>query len=457
MPDDTTPSTTPDGRFERVLAELLQTEERGEPLDLSGVIRDAPELEAPLREFFRNRDGFDRLAPDLAPVAPRPGAAATPSLLSPGSQFGDYEILGELGRGGMGVVYKARQRSLQRLVAVKMILSGHLAAPEQVKRFHREAQAVARLDHPNVVPIYAVGRHNGQHYFSMKLIEGHSLARDLAHYRRRHKAAALLTARVARAVHFAHQHGIIHSDLKPGNVLLDERGQPHVTDFGLAKRLDASGSLSPEGAVIGTASYVAPEQAAARDRRLTPAADVYSLGPILYELLTGRPPFQAETVVETLWQVLDREPPPPRRLNPAVPRDLETICLRCLDKRPARRYASAAALADDLERWAKGEPIIARRVGLAERAWLWCRRNRVVASLSAAAVVLMALTGGLYWGLWSRGKQMGEVEERRRGTEEERTRIATSKKAIEYLEAMHRAQQHVDGTEFTKAREVLAQ
>src|SRR6516225_6400014 len=229
----------------------------------------------------------------------------------------------------------------------------------------------------------------------MKLIDGHSLSHDLAHYRRHFKAAAFLVARVARAVHFAHQRGILHRDLKPGNILLDARKQPHVTDFGLAKRLDASGSLSPEGAVIGTAGYMAPEQAAARDRRLSPAADVYSLGAILYELLTGRPPFQAATVVETLWQVLDRAPTPPRQLDPAVPRDLETVCLRCLDKRPSCRYASAAALAADLERWVEGRPIRARRVGWAERGWLWCRRKPVVAALGAAALVLVLAAGGL--------------------------------------------------------------
>jgi WD40 repeat protein len=228
----------------------------------------------------------------------------------------------------------------------------------------------------------------------MKLIDGHSLSHDLAHYRRHFKAAAFLVARVARAIHFAHQRGILHRDLKPGNILLDANKQPHVTDFGLAKRLDASGSLSPEGAVVGTASYMAPEQAAARDR-LSPAADVYSLGAILYELLTGRPPFRAATLLETLGQVVNREPTPPRQLNASAPRDVETVCLRCLDKRPSCRYASAAALADDLERWLEGKPIVARRVGWWERGWLWCRRKPVVAGLAAAALLLALLVGGL--------------------------------------------------------------
>jgi WD40 repeat protein len=388
MPDNTNPSTTPDERFEEVLAEILLAEEAGKPLDLSRVVRAHPGLEAPLREFFRNRDGFDRLAPHLAPVA-------APPPLAPGSRFGDYEVLGELGRGGMGVVYKARERSLRRLVALKMILAGHLAGPEQVQRFRREARVVAQLDHPNIVPIYEVGEHNGQHYFSMKLIEGGSLSRDLAHYRRNHKAAAFLMARVARAVHFSHQREVLHLDLKPGNVLLDARKQPHVTDFGLAKWLGESGSLSPEGAVIGTAGYMAPEQAAGRDRRLTPAADVYGLGAILYEMLTGRPPFQGATVVETLWQVLDRAPAPPRQLNPAVPRDLETICLRCLDKRPSHRYASAEKLAEDLENWVEGKPIAARRVGRLERAWLWCRRRPALVGLTTATLLAITLGSGV--------------------------------------------------------------
>src|SRR5262249_25298682 len=220
-------------------------------------------------------------------------------------------------------------------------------------------------------------------------IEGNNLTRDLAHFRRNHRAAAHLVARVARAVHCAHQHGILHRDLKPGNILLDIHKQPHVTDFGLAKRLDGSSSLSSDGAVVGTASYMAPEQAAAQSQHLTPAADVYSLGVILYELLTGRPPFQAQTVLETLLLVVEREPEPPRRLNPAIGRDLETICLKCLDKRPQRRYASAAALADDLECWVEGRPIGARRVGRVEQLWLWCQRKPVLAGLSAAAMVLL--------------------------------------------------------------------
>jgi WD40 repeat protein/tRNA A-37 threonylcarbamoyl transferase component Bud32 len=456
MPENTNRSTVPDERFEKVLAEVLLAEEAGKPLDLSRLVRGHPELETQLREYFRNRDGFDRLAPHLAPVPPRPGASAAPPHLSAGSRFGDYEVLGELGRGGMGVVYKARQRSLPRLVAIKMILAGHLASPEQVERFQREARLVAQLDHPHIVPIYEVGQQGGQHYFSMKLIEGRSLSHDLAHYHRHHKAAAFLVARVARAVHFAHERGILHRDLKPGNILLDARKQPHVTDFGLAKRLDVSDSLSPEGAVIGTAGYMAPEQAAARDRRLTPAADVYSLGAILYKLLTGRPPFQAATVVETLWQVLEREPPPPRQLNPAVPRDLETICLRCLDKRPAHRYPSAAALAEDLERWVEGKPILARRVGWPERAWLWCRRKPAFAALCAAAVVLITLAGTLFWAYSLASRKADDAGQEANKAGHDRDEAVERTRADAYLANMRRAQKHVNGGELTKARALLA-
>ena len=305
--------------------------------------------------------------------------------------FGDYELLNEIGRGGMGVVYRARQMSLNRLVAVKMILSGWLASPTEVDRFRREAQAVVRLDHPNIVPIYEVGAHQGRHYFSMKLIEGHNLSQELAYFRENRRTAALMLANAARAVHHAHQRGIIHRDLKPENILLDAEKQPHVTDFGVAKRLGGSSTIAPSGAVVGTASYMSPEQAAAEGRQLSPATDVYSLGAILYEVLTGQPPFRAATLLETLRQVVEREPPLPRSLDPRIDRDLETVCLKCMDKRPQRRYPSAAAVADDLDSWRTGKPIKARRVGRAERLVLWCRRRPGVAALAALAAALLLL------------------------------------------------------------------
>jgi hypothetical protein len=312
--------------------------------------------------------------------------------------FGDYELLERIASGGFGVVYKARQVSLNRLVALKMISDGRLATPELVQRFRLEAEAAASLEHEGIVPVYEVGAHDGQHYFSMKLIEGGSLTGHVERFVKDRRAAAVLMAQVARAVHHAHQRGVLHRDLKPGNILLDAKGQPHVTDFGLAKLLQAGPRVGAEGrpetisgAILGTPGYMAPEQARGL-KGITTAADVYGLGAVLYELLTGRAPFRADTPLDALLQLLGRDPPRPRSLDPRVDRDLETVCLKCLEKEPGRRYGTAEAVAEELERWLAGRPILARPAGRAERLWRWCRRNPAVAGLSAG-VALSLVTG----------------------------------------------------------------
>ena len=274
-----------------------------------------------------------------APVFPRP--------------FGNYQLLSEIARGGMGVVFRARQESLGRTVALKVIGAGALATPDLVRRFEAEARTAAALDHPNIVPIFEVGEHDGQHYFTMACIEGQSLAQILADPARRPSAsvAAQWIAQLARAVHHAHQRGVLHRDLKPSNILIDAEGQLHLTDFGLAKLLDGDSSLTRTLAVLGTPTYMSPEQAGGRSQFLTTATDVYGLGAIFYELLTGHPPFNAGTPLAILRLVLDREPQRPSQWVPGLNRDLEAICLKCLEKNPSQRYGSAMALAEELDRW----------------------------------------------------------------------------------------------------------
>src|SRR5262245_4679683 len=294
-----------------------------------------------------------------------------------------YELVEEIARGGMGVVYRARDTALNRMVALKMILTGQFASERDVKRFRAEAEAAARLDHPNIVPIYEVGEQDRRLFYSMKFMEGGTLTERLAASKAplgAHKSASLLV-KVARAVHHAHQRAILHRDLKPGNILLDAHGEPHVSDFGLAKCLDSAEGLTLSGAMIGSPSYMSPEQAAGKTERLTTASDTYSLGALLYQLLTGRPPFEAATPLATMKRVMEEEPRKPSALNPAVDRDLETVCLKCLEKDPQRRYASAESLADDVERWLRHEPIRARPAAPAERLGKWIRRNPGPAAL----------------------------------------------------------------------------
>jgi WD40 repeat protein/tetratricopeptide (TPR) repeat protein len=321
--------------------------------------------------------------------------------LQPGTRigyFGDYELQRVLGEGGMGIVYEAQQLTLNRPVALKMIRAARFPSADEVRRFHNEAEAVARLDHPNIVPIFEVGRYDDQHYFSMKLIGGESLDKRLKDYVADARRAARLVAATADAIHHAHQRGILHRDLKPANILIDSDGQPHVTDFGLAKRVDGDSEQTRSGAIVGTPAYMAPEQASGKRGAVTTSTDVYGLGAVLYALSTGRAPFAGTTVMDTLEQVRERPPELPRKLNPGVPRDLEVVCLKCLEKDPRRRYASAAALGDDLRHWLAGEPIAARPVAKAARLWMWSRRNpTLAAALSAAALLLITLTVGSLW------------------------------------------------------------
>jgi len=304
-----------------------------------------------------------------------------------------YDILAVLGRGGMGVVYKARHLKLKRLVALKMIIAGGHAGRDQVARFLVEAEAVARLQHPNIVQIHEIGEQDGLPFFSLEYVDGGSLDKKLAGNPQDPRAAAALVQTLAQAMHAAHQAGVIHRDLKPANVLLARDGTPKITDFGLAKQLDSAVGQTQSGAVMGTPSYMAPEQAGGKTKEIGPAVDVYALGAILYEMLTGRPPFKAATTLDTIMQVVADEPVPPSRLQPKVPRDLETICLKCLQKDPAKRYRQALDLAEDLRRHQAGEPILARPVGALERVWRWCRRKPGLAAASAAALlgVLLAL------------------------------------------------------------------
>jgi WD40 repeat protein/predicted Ser/Thr protein kinase len=323
-----------------------------------------------------------------SPPAPPPSEAVAP----PG-----YEVLDELGRGGMGVVYKARQLGLGRLVALKMILHGGHAGEEERQRFRAEAEAIARLQHPNVVQIYEVGEHTDLPFFSLEFCPGGSLADRLTGTPLPASQAAELIEALAGAVQAAHQAGVIHRDLKPANVLLTAEGAAKITDFGLAKKLDEQGRTAT-GSILGTPSYMAPEQAAGQTHEIGPFTDVYALGAILYECLTGRPPFKGPTLLDTLEQVRRQEPVPPRRLQPKVPRDLETICLKCLHKEPARRYASARELADDCARFLCGEPIQARPAGRIERGWRWCRREPALASLTGLSVLALLLLLGV--GFW---------------------------------------------------------
>jgi TolB-like protein/Tfp pilus assembly protein PilF len=311
--------------------------------------------------------------------------------------FGDYGLLEQIGRGGQGVVFRARQKSLNRTVALKVISLGQWASKAHLKRFRLEAEAAARLEHPGIVPIHEVGERDGQCYFSMKFIEGGQLDEVVKRTPMSIRHAAELIAKVARTVHYAHEHGILHRDIKPGNILLDANGEPHLTDFGLARLVETESTVTRTMEVLGTPSYMAPEQAVGNNAAISSGTDVYGLGAVLYQLLTGQPPFAGGTTYETIKLLLDTEPKQPRLVNPKIDRDLSTICLKCLEKDPKRRYSSAIALAEDLERWLKYEPILARHTGIIARGIKWVRRNPTSALLAASVVALAAAAGWIVW------------------------------------------------------------
>ena len=364
-----------------------------------------------------------RPAPPPDDSAPPPGdtmGSSLPSAVPPPTPpvlpvVPGYEVLEELGRGGMGVVYKARHLKLGRVVALKMILAGDFAGPEEVARLRKEAEALGRLQHPNIVQIFEVGEAAGRPFCALEYVEGGALDRKLAGAPQPPREAAALVETLARAVHAAHQRRVVHRDIKPANILLTADGTPKITDFGLAKRLDEEGRTAT-GAVMGTPSYMAPEQARGRAGEVGPAADIYALGAVLYQLLTGRPPFRAETPLDTMLQVLTHDPPPPRQLRPDVPRDLETVCLTCLHKDPRRRYATAGALADDLRRFLERRPVLVRRVGAVERLALWAQRRPAAAAAAGLLVLAVARGAGGGAAVWfwrgaeqARGEAVGAL------------------------------------------------
>src|SRR6266403_992645 len=325
------------------------------------------------------------------------GEGRAPKFARMITDFGDYELLEEIGRGGQGTVYRAHQKSLNRTVALKVIVPGPWTIATHLKRFRREAEAAANLDHPGILPIYEIGERDGCCYFSTKFVEGGQLDQIVGRAPQSIRQSAELIAKVARTVHYAHEHGILHRDIKPGNILLDANGEPHLTDFGLARLVESESSVTHTLDVLGTPSYMAPEQAVGNNTAVSSVTDIYGLGAVLYRLLTGHPPFAGGTTYETIKLVLDTEPRQPRLLNPKIDRDLSTICLKCLEKDPKRRYPSALALAEDLEHWLKHEPIVARHAGIFTRGKKWVRRNPTSALLGTSLVGLAAAAGWIGW------------------------------------------------------------
>ncbi|MEX0586440.1 MAG: serine/threonine-protein kinase, partial [Pirellulales bacterium] len=381
-----------ESRVQQLLEEVLDTQRTPED-----VCAQCPELAWEVRERWRR---CQRVESQIEALFPSTGAAENigrPPLVGPDSplpQISGYDVTAVLGHGGMGVVYRARHVRLNRTVALKMLLSGAYASAQELARFKGEAEAVASLRHANIVQVYDVGDFDGRPYFTMEFIEGGSLAQKLAGTPQPASHAAAMLAKLAGAVQAAHEGCVVHRDLKPANVLLDSDGTPKISDFGLARRCDDEAGLTVSGTRLGTPSYMAPEQAMGKADAVGPSVDIYALGAMLYEMLTGRPPFRAEAVAETQRQLISDEPVPPSRLNAKVPRDLETICLKCLQKDPQRRYHTPAELSADLERFLRHEPIHARRAGRLERGARWIRRNPTETALIVTALALIALVIG---------------------------------------------------------------
>ena len=392
----------------RLLSELSDRAASGEQVDILEVAKSHPDLAAELKELWGAVMIADAVGKDAsdATIGSSPGPDITSALELP-CRIGDYELQEELGRGGMGVVYKALHVSLNRIVALKMLLRGRFASADDQARFRAEAEAIAQLDHPNIVPVYEVGQLEGHVYFSMKYVKGRTLQQVLSDGPLEPNEAARILALIARAVDFAHRRGVLHRDLKPSNVLIDDEGQPHVNDFGLAKQLSASESLTRSGAVLGTPAYMSPEQAAGHRGQVGPASDVYALGAILYHAITGEPPFKGSSAVDVVLRVREEEAPLARTVNPNANRDLEMVVTRCLQKPVDLRYQSAAALGEDLEAWLADEPVAARTGPVSQIAALMFRETHHISVLenwgllwmwhSIVLLVVCILTNSMQW------------------------------------------------------------
>ena len=468
---DTSPTQSGDAsnreqQLESVIADYLRACESGTPPNRCEILECHPELTDELRQFFGQHDRMNQMAQPI-----RGFGDDLSQALGPGqklSYVGNYELLEEIARGGMGVIYKARQTTLGRIVAVKIIVAGRLATEEDVQRFLVEAKAVAGLQHPNIVAMHEVGQHEGWHYFSMDYVEGRDLAKILRENILSAKQAAGYVRQMAEAIHYAHQQGTLHRDLKPSNILIDEHNQVRITDFGLAMRVEGDSDLTRTDEILGTPSYMPPEQAQGKRSLIGPGSDVYSLGAILYECLTGRAPFRADSAMKTIEQVIHVEAASPRILNPGIPRDLETICLKCLQKEPQRRYETSQQLADDLGHFLRGEPITARPIGAIERTWRWSRRNPVVASLltTVGLCLLVGTAVTSYFAIEAENRAEVATFHRRRADREASLAEIRRKEAEDtlrrlrrglYFSDMHRVQSAWEAGQFAAAAELLDQ